>query len=557
MKVDVAGLVAAAQRLLAVATGVQGVGPGEMPPLASDGTSVGAATRLDTASQLLWGSACSQAYSLHTAATHLVMIAARFGGQEEINKAGLTMLLTPVSVLDAGALATLAPVPPVTPDVRIPLPPLQAELTGEAFSQLVTAGSSMPGAAFSTTATNNGAAADTAALAVREIAATVPDLWDSPEGTAALSGRLTEHANALTTISDRWFELGEEARKHADDYSQTVTAVPKPEEFKDNEIALRQAQADGNSIAVSQLIQQRGVLEQRALTEAGRYAAVTETSTSPKRTTAPQTPGAAAPGAGAPAMAGAGTPAGKAPTGEPLAKAGATEASQAGQAGDAAGQLAQLLPAALGAIGGLAGGAAGMVGQIPQALTQTGQGLAQTATHGLSGLASKKPSDAEFAKYGAGLKPDELSKAKAGGGAAGGGAGDTHPAGALGPPVTPSTSHTPPTMPAGAAQPRANPTPAGGSAMGAMPMGMPLGGLMPHAGQGGDGGADKVTADKKVVVPPQPHTETVTGKVSDRTAAAAAASRNRGESEDPDDGPPRGPILRRITLAPLHDEGHQ
>ena len=55
MKVDVAGLVAAAQRLLAVATGVQGVGPGEMPPLASDGTSVGAATRLDTASQLLWG----------------------------------------------------------------------------------------------------------------------------------------------------------------------------------------------------------------------------------------------------------------------------------------------------------------------------------------------------------------------------------------------------------------------------------------------------------------------------------------------------------------------
>ena len=450
MKVDVAGLVAAAQKLIAAAAAVQGVGPGELPPLAPDTTSVGAATRLDTASQLLWGSACSQAYSLHTAAAHLVMIAQKFGGQEEINKAGLNLLLAPLSALDAGALATLAPVPPITPDVRVPLPPL-TNLSGEAFSLLVTAGSSAAGMGFSTTATNNGTAADTAALAVREVAATVPDLWDSPEGTAALSGRLTEHANALTTISDRWFELGDEARKHADDYSQTVTAVPKPEEFKDNEIALRQAQADGNSIAVSQLIQQRGVLEQRALTEAGRYAAVTETSTSPKRTTAPQTPGAAAPGAGAPAMAGAGTSAGKAPTGEPLAKAGATEASQAGQAGDAAGQLAQLLPAALGAIGGLAGGAAGMVGQIPQALTQTGQGLAQTATQGLSGLASKKPSDAEFAKYGAGLKPDELSKAKAGGGAVGGGAGDTHPAGALGPPVTPSTSHTPPTMPAGAA----------------------------------------------------------------------------------------------------------
>ena len=53
-------------------------------------------------------------------------------------------------------------------------------------------------------------------------------------------------------------------------------------------------------------------------------------------------------------------------------------------------------------------------------------------------------------------------------------------------------------------------------------MGMPMGGMMPH-GQGGDGGADKVPADKKVVTPPQPHTEPVTGKVSDRTAAAAEA----------------------------------
>ncbi len=59
--------------------------------------------------------------------------------------------------------------------------------------------------------------------------------------------------------------------------------------------------------------------------------------------------------------------------------------------------------------------------------------------------------------------------------------------------------------------------------MGAMPMGMPMGGMMPHGAHGGDGGADKVPADKKVVVPPQPHTEPVTGKVSDRTAAAAEA----------------------------------
>ena len=84
-------------------------------------------------------------------------------------------------------------------------------------------------------------------------------------------------------------------------------------------------------------------------------------------------------------------------------------------------------------------------------------------------------------------------------------------------------------------------------------MGMPMGGMMPH-GQGGDAGADRVPADKKVVTPPQPHTEPVTGKVSDRTAAAAEASRTRADSDADDDPPPRGPVLRRITLAPLNDE---
>ena len=173
----------------------------------------------------------------------------------------------------------------------------------------------------------------------------------------------------------------------------------------------------------------------------------------------------------------------------------------------------------------------------------------------MSGLASKKATDAELSKYAGDLSPDELSKSKGGGGAGGsGGGGDTHPAGALGPPVTPSTSHTPPTMPAGAAPPPTTPTPAGGSAMGGMPMGMPMSGMMPH-GQGGDGGADRVPADKKVVTPPQPHTEPVTGRVSDRTAAAAEASRTRADSDaGDDDQPPRGPVLRRITLAPLNDE---
>ena len=84
---------------------------------------------------------------------------------------------------------------------------------------------------------------------MREVAALVPELWDSPVGTAALAGRLNEHVTALNTISDRWFELADQARKHADDYSQTVAATPKPQEFKDAEDAFNRAAAAKDPIA--------------------------------------------------------------------------------------------------------------------------------------------------------------------------------------------------------------------------------------------------------------------------------------------------------------------
>jgi hypothetical protein len=554
MKVDVAGLMGAAQRLTEAAMLVQGTGPGELIPLAPDTTSTGAAARLQTAAIELWGSACAQAASLASAAAHLVLIAAKFATQEEANKFNIAGLQVMAGGLDMGALTALEPVPPLAPDVRTPLPPLAANLNGEAFSQMVTV-SSGDGAAFTTNATTNGTSADSVARTLRELAAGVPDMWDSPVGTAALSGRLTEYASAVTSISDRWFGLGDETRKHADDHSQAVSAVPKPKEFKENEARLMEAQRQGNGIAASQLLFQRGELNQRAVATAVRYAADTELTTSPKDAPAPQASGGVPGGAG---PADAAAAAGEAASGQPVAaltktSAGLGEVAQAGQAGDAAGQMAQLIPQALGAIGGLVGGMAGMAGQIPQALMQTGQGLAQTATQGLSGLASKKTDAAELDKaVGGAFKPEELSKAKAGGGAGGGG-GATHPAGALGPPVTPSTSHTSPTMPAGSSAPP-GPTPTGGSAMGGMPMGMPMGGMMPHGAHGADGAGEKVAAAKKIVVPPAPHTEPVTGKVSDRTATAAEAARARAESDDPDDQPPRGPVMRRITLAPLRDD---
>jgi hypothetical protein len=555
MKVDVPGLMAAAQKLLGLEVSVQGL-LAETAPLAMDPTSGGAALRLDTASTALWGAACAQALSLHTAATHLMMVAAKFATQEEINTYGLTMLEGVSKATDDVALATLPPVSPLPPDVRVPIPP-GTPLTGEGFAQLVHQGSAANGVGFSNTSTNNGIAIDTAAMTVREVAAAVPELWESPTGTAALTGRLNEYVTNLNAIADRWFALGDQSRRHADDYSQTVSATPKPEEFQQAHTEFNQAT---DPIAKSQAALALGRLESLATAEASRYAGVTDATTG---VGTPQAPAPGAPAAGVPAAAGAGagagaTAQGAAGQGQQLAKSAAAEAGQVGQAGDQAGQLAQMLPQALGAIGGMAGGLAGMAGQVPQQLMQAGQGLAQTAQQGLGGLMSKSATDAELTKKAGDFNAGDLSKEGPGGGAgggSGGGVGDTHPAGALGPAVIPSTSHTPPTMPAGAAPPPTTPAPSGGTAMGAMPMGMPMSGLMGH-GQGAGDGADKVPADKKVVTPPQPHTEAVTGRVPDRTAAAAEAARTRADSdsESDDDPPPRGPVLRRITLAPLNDD---
>ena len=155
--VDVPGLTAAAQKLYGLAESAQGL-LAEMGPLAADPTSGGAAARLDAASLMLWGAACAQAYSLHEAGTHLLMVAAKFATEEERNKN--TMLQMAYGLLqgtDDAALVTLAPVPPLPPDVRVPIPP-GTPLSGEGFSQLVHTGSAENGAGFTSTATNNGVA---------------------------------------------------------------------------------------------------------------------------------------------------------------------------------------------------------------------------------------------------------------------------------------------------------------------------------------------------------------------------------------------------------------
>ncbi len=142
--------------------------------------------------------------------------------------------------------------------------------------------------------------------------------------------------------------------------------------------------------------------------------------------------------------------------------------------------------------------------QVPQALMQSGQQLVQAAAQGLSGLSTSTSEAGGIASAttGFGTHPDTagVSTVPTDSGA-------TTPAGATDTtPVSPSTSSAPPlttSLPLGGVS--SGTVPAAGPA--AMPMGMPLGMMAPAPAAG-----QHIGADKKIVVPVVPHTESVTGK---------------------------------------------
>ncbi|MDT7722998.1 MAG: hypothetical protein QOE94_4009, partial [Mycobacterium sp.] len=204
--------------------------------------------------------------------------------------------------------------------------------------------------------------------------------------------------------------------------------------------------------------------------------------------------------------------------------------------------------------GGLVGGALQMIGKVPETLMQAGSQLAGTASQSLGGLMKQ------------GLDTGDVEKASrplgagTGRGATGAGGGAAMPAGggpvSTPPAVTPTTGPPPhlPSVPTGALpQPV---SPAAGSS-GAMPMGMPLGGLAgahQGGGAGGHGGQEPPQRPKKVVVPAEPHTESVTGKVNADRIALSLTGRDGTEPQPPDDGSSPRPVVRRITMPSRDDE---
>jgi hypothetical protein len=221
------------------------------------------------------------------------------------------------------------------------------------------------------------------------------------------------------------------------------------------------------------------------------------------------------------------------------------------KAGQLASMLPQLIPTVLGAAGGLVGGALSMVGKVPETVMQAGSQLAGTASQSLGSLMKQGLDSGELEKA---SPPLDTGPGTGRGSGAGGGAGGTLPAGggavSTPPAVTPTTGPPPhlPSVPTGALpQPV---SPAVGSS-GVMPMGMPLGGLA--GAHPGGGGQEAPQRPKKVVVPPEPHTESVTGKVHADRIALSLAGRDGPEPEPPDDGSSPRPVVRRITMASRDD----
>jgi hypothetical protein len=388
--------------------------------------------------------------------------------------------------------------------------------------------------------------AEAAADVVRSTADRLPEAWDSPVSTDMVRAHLYRYADAFDDSASRARTLTQQASWHGEQSAQARSDIPPPNQFA----ALRQQIqtvsaaniASGGKYAgqLNQLLGEKTALDTKAVDGYGTYHTVTD------KTTAGDGDPAARPGDAAQ---------------DPLAGKDSQDpgADREQMSPEKAGQLASMLPqmmsAVLGAAGGLVGGAFGSLGKVPETLMQAGSQIGQS----LGGLMKSGLETGGAEKF---APLDKASREGLGAGGRGGGGAGTMPARGGGstslPAVRPTTGPPPnlPTMPAGGLPAPAHPSsPTGGSGM--MPMGMPLGGMAGAAhggGAGGQGGQEPAARPKKVVVPPTPHTESVTGKVNaDRIALSGGASADR---EPPDDHPPASPrpVVRRITMPSRDDE---
>jgi hypothetical protein len=545
MKVDPTGLGSAAQRIMA-ALGQLPRADALHPPLGVDPVSQGAAIRLTSGGSTLAALLADLALGLAATADVLAGVGIGFGGQEHANTTNLTDLAASAS---SATVTGYAPPPGFSPDVRPPLPPL-APMTAEAVSRATHTGDIGAGEAFITGWTQVADAVDDAAAAVAQVVDNLPDVWNSELSAPVVRSHLLSYHKALSELGQRARRLAGQANRHADDLIQARQDIPPPHEFDRLKEQTRQtwkANLDTGgkyAPALAALHARNVALNDHAVQGYGNYHLITDATTAPD-------PAADAPWAGGtdPAAAAIGDPR-PADQRDPMSRRNAP--GDAPQSADQlAGLMSTMLPTVLGAVGGLTGGMLSAVTKAPEALGQAVTQAAGSAMQGLSG-ALGSPTDTTASDVGT-SDPGAADPAVD---TAGPGAGTTPASGADSPTpsVRPSTgpTPTPPTVPAGALP---EPT-QGASGPGAMmPMAMPMGAMMP----GGATAAhqQKGQRAKHLVVPRTPHTEAVTGKVSEDRIARSASE--PPPPDPPDDlpahtAPQPQPTVRRITMTPRTDD---
>ena len=527
MKVDPSGLADAARRITAALADLPIANPVHRA-LAADLTSQSAAVRLTSAGTTLAALIGELASGLTVTADVLAGVATGFDGIEAANNANLSTLS---NVTSSAPVTGFAPPPVHVPDVRPPLlPPVPT--AGEAISRATHAGDPAGGDAFISRWSAVADAVDDAVRVVTAVVDNLPAAWNSGVSTPVVRAHLLNYRAALNGSGARARGLARQAGQHAADLIQARRDIPAPDDFDGLNEQLRltweanRASGGKYAPALAALNARKMDMSQRAVAGYGTYQSVTDATTAP---TPDSDDGSSLPVAG-----------------DPLADPSATTQQKPEQMAQL---LSSMLPAALGAVGGVAGGAVSVLTKAPEALVQAATQAAEAAVQQMSGALGNNAGDP-----GGGAGPDPAAT-DAASDAGGPGGGATTPA--SGAPDLPTTAVIPsggpaptaPTMPAGAL-----PEPVQGSSGpgGVMPMGMPMGAMSPGAGSGP--AQQRAQRAKHLVVPRTPHTEAVTGKVSeDRIARSASAP---GPPEPPDDDPAsrHQPVVRRITMVPPQDD---
>ncbi|WP_428338861.1 PPE domain-containing protein [Mycobacterium sp.] len=533
MKVDAAGLVAAAHRVASAVNAVTG-GDAVHPPLAADQVSGGAAGRLSGAGAQLAGALGALSAALVASAEQLSGAAMGFAITDELNASGIANL---VAVEHGPSYRGWAPpAPPVPPDVRAPLPP-PLGASPEAIAVAVHSGNPSAGEAFIGSWSQVSDAAHHAAAVIRSAINHLPDQLDGPVSAPAVTGHLRQFADRLDECGSRAHVLAQQASEHAAQHGQARQDIPHPQQLRGAQervktIALANIESHGAYAGpLAQATADLTALNEQAVHGFSGYHAATDVTTTGEL----REPGTGASDAN---QGGSGDIA--TDTGQPGVPTGAAPPSPEA-AGQAAGVLPQLMPTLLESAGGALGGLIGATERAPQSLMRAG-------TQALSGLKPPKSDSSPDRGEPAsdpdrdGETPDDIGDGLSGGGgqtipAAGGFSAPTMPVG-----LSTAGDSTSPRLPASSAPP---PAPVAGPAM--MPMGMPTSGM---GGRGDERSKEQPGRTKRVVAEPVPHTEEVTGKAVPRRLAVSATAPAESDRDEETTGAPPPPGVRRIVSGP-------